>query len=179
MPDFEHLMKESAALLGGIYLYWGMIPEAVALFKESRKPNWTKAKPALPSRKDAQPTIRDVFTQTSNPYLEVIEELKKSFSDDTLFAVARDVLVKKYSWAVPTEEALKTIAKCAPIVEIGAGSGYWASLLRARGVAVTAYDANPMEKGGSVFTQTGESWTNVLQADESAVSKHSDCALLL
>eukprot|EP00271_Cylindrocystis_brebissonii_P019739 TRINITY_DN6186_c0_g1_i1.p1 TRINITY_DN6186_c0_g1~~TRINITY_DN6186_c0_g1_i1.p1 ORF type:complete len:542 (-),score=66.17 TRINITY_DN6186_c0_g1_i1:227-1852(-) len=56
-------------------------------------------------------------------------------------------LRRLYSWAVPTEEALAAIAAAAPngLVEMGAGTGYWAMLLRQRGVAVAAYDRRPMD----------------------------------
>jgi len=55
----------------------------------------------------------------------------------------RSDFVKRYAWAIPNEEALATIARYAPIVEIGAGTGYWAALLRSRGVEVRAYDRAP------------------------------------
>lgn len=34
-----------------------------------------------------------------------------------------------YSWAIPSNKAIEAIAKYAPIVEIGAAGGYWASLI--------------------------------------------------
>ena len=49
-------------------------------------------------------------------------------------------LRKFFSWAIPCEEALQTIKKYGPICEVGAGSGYWASLLADRGVDIEAYD---------------------------------------
>jgi hypothetical protein len=55
----------------------------------------------------------------------------------------RESLVKKYSWAIPTEEALEMLARFRPIVEIGAGTGYWAYELRKRGVTIEAYDQYP------------------------------------
>ena len=36
------------------------------------------------------------------------------------------------SFAVPSESALAAIAECGPIVEMGAGSGYWTALLQHR-----------------------------------------------
>jgi hypothetical protein len=53
--------------------------------------------------------------------------------------------VARYAFGVPTEEALAAIAAVSPrgVVEIGAGSGYWAALLRDRGVRVEAYDIAP------------------------------------
>jgi hypothetical protein len=41
---------------------------------------------------------------------------------------------------VPTEEALQCLVRYAPVVEIGAGTGYWARCLRERGADVLAYD---------------------------------------
>ena len=72
-------------------------------------------------------------------------------------------LRRLYSWGVPTSEALDCIeeavrsargggggggeggeaAASAGVVEVGAGTGYWASLLRRRGIPVTAYDLHP------------------------------------
>jgi hypothetical protein len=56
----------------------------------------------------------------------------------------RDKWTKRWSWAVPTVEALEVLADLAPLVEVGAGTGYWASLLRERGVDVQAFDTNPV-----------------------------------
>ena len=33
--------------------------------------------------------------------------------------------VKKYAWAIPGPKALEEIKKYSPIIEIGAGAGYW------------------------------------------------------
>lgn len=53
---------------------------------------------------------------------------------------ARTYLIRKYAFGVPGEEALACLAGHAPIVEMGAGIGYWARCLRERGVDVVAYD---------------------------------------
>ena len=70
---------------------------------------------------------------------------------------------KKYSWAVPSMEALDRIAALGPIIEIGAGTGYWAYLLRELGVDVKAFDVAPP---GAVNVKNGwhdgaETWTKV------------------
>lgn len=61
-----------------------------------------------------------------------------------------------FSWAVPSEAALQAItevAKAPGLVEVGAGTGYWASLLQARGVAVWPLDrALPGEAAAPAFT---------------------------
>lgn len=72
---------------------------------------------------------------------------------------------KKYSWAIPSMEALDRIAALGPVIEIGAGTGYWAYLLRALGVDVKAFDVAPP---GVVGVKNGwhdgaETWTKVCQ----------------
>ena len=52
----------------------------------------------------------------------------------------RDYLRHYFSYAIPSEDALIAISKLSPIIEIGAGSGYWAELLRTKGATVEAYD---------------------------------------
>ena len=52
-------------------------------------------------------------------------------------------LRRTISHAIPSAAALKALAKLGPIVEMGSGSGYWAAMLRERGVDVLAYDAEP------------------------------------
>ena len=46
-------------------------------------------------------------------------------SDDRHWDARKDA-VQQYAWAVPTEEALDVLSEHAPLVEVGAGSGYWA-----------------------------------------------------
>jgi hypothetical protein len=48
--------------------------------------------------------------------------------------------IEKYSWAIPDKRAIRIAASFGPLVEVGAGKGYWAMLLRAAGVNVLAYD---------------------------------------
>lgn len=67
----------------------------------------------------------------------IFKEVLKSGSD---FA-HRQELVRQYSWAIPSHEAIKWIVdRTKSIVEIGAGRGYWASLLHQAGAEVFAYD---------------------------------------
>ena len=44
--------------------------------------------------------------------------------------------IEHFSFAIPSEEALAAIAKLSPLVEIGAGTGFWAALLARRGVDI-------------------------------------------
>ena len=95
------------------------------------------------------------------------------------FAMAFEVrndACERYSFAVTGEEALDLIASYGPVVEIGAGTGYWAKMLRARDCDVIAYDK--MEDrwrhwfpGGTVDT--------VLVGDTDKAAAHADRTLLL
>lgn len=52
----------------------------------------------------------------------------------------RDRFIKQFGFAIPSEEALDACVALAPLLEVGAGSGYLTALLRARGVDVIPTD---------------------------------------
>jgi hypothetical protein len=56
-------------------------------------------------------------------------------------------LRRMYSWGIPTNEALDAVSNASPagVIEVGAGTGYWAMLLQNRGVDIIAYDRTPVE----------------------------------
>lgn len=88
---------------------------------------------------------------------------------------------RKFSWAIPTDAALQRIADLGPIVEIGAGTGYWTYLLREMGVDVKAYDVNPP---GEPNCQNGwhpnaAQWTPVIKGGPERAYWHEDRALFL
>jgi len=93
--------------------------------------------------------------ENENYYLQEFEELseKNSFKAEQWFGKRGD-LVEEYGWAIPNEEAIEHIADLSPIVEIGAGKGYWARLLREVGATVIAYDIEPPGE---------DAWTSVEQ----------------
>jgi hypothetical protein len=86
-----------------------------------------------------------------------------------------------YAWAVPCEETLAVLTAHAPIIEIGAGTGYWAKILRDRNVDVAAYDINPPEKGkkDNDFHADTLCWTTVAQGGPEAVEQHPNSTLFL
>eukprot|EP00978_Attheya_sp_CCMP212_P024337 scaffold76329_cov59-Attheya_sp.AAC.4 len=59
-----------------------------------------------------------------------------------LFEMEDEYAMDQYAWAIPDERALRICSEFAPLVEIGAGAGYWARLLRDKGVHVDAFDIN-------------------------------------
>lgn len=54
---------------------------------------------------------------------------------------ARDYATSHWAWAVPDEKAIQTLVEYSPIVEIGAGTGYWARLVAEAGADILAYDS--------------------------------------
>lgn len=109
-----------------------------------------------------------------NPYHDAFVTATTLSTDFGAFR-SRSKLVKMYAWAIPTEEAIEAIHKLKmPIVEIGAGSGYWAYCMRQLGIDVVAYDAEPYQN-----RYINGNWSEVLVGDEKAIRQHYDRALLL
>lgn len=116
---------------------------------------------------------------TSNPYLERFEafrRLPRPAVPDLSALQARHDMVVEFAWAVPNDAALTALAALSPLVEIGAGSGYWAALLRDRGATVHAYDVTVGAGNNWGHTKT---WTTVLVGDDAKIDEHQDCTLFL
>lgn len=91
-----------------------------------------------------------------NEYLKKFKELqdKSTFKGQQWFG-ERSRLVSEYSWSVPNEDVLTYLSEFDSIVEIGAGSGYWAHCVNSEGGNIEPYDIDPPE----------ETWTDVKQAN--------------
>jgi len=59
-----------------------------------------------------------------------------------MISKARDEFVRKYAWALPSDQAIELLRGLRPLVEMGAGTGYWASLI---GGDIICYDINVPE----------------------------------
>lgn len=103
-----------------------------------------------------------------NPYFDLHQSLEKSAPH--ALPEIRKKLVWAYSWAIPTREAIEVIASLSPLVELGAGTGYWAWLLRQVGADVIALDREPAQP---------PRWTEILQGDETSLEAHAGRALFL
>jgi hypothetical protein len=116
-----------------------------------------------------------------NPYFEevaggvTVGANRASWSEKPVEILERrDELVEEYSWGIPTHEAIKTIVEYGPIVEVGAGTGYWAWCIDQLGGVVAATDADPPESTyRRVATYDARRRVNAMVADE------LDAALLL
>ena len=90
-------------------------------------------------------------------------------------------LIVRYAFAIPTDAAIRALAKLSPIVEIGAGRGYWAHLLRVAGADVLAFDTYPLRYAESGWWRPGmgEPWTEVLRGGPERAGRYPDRTLLL
>ena len=118
----------------------------------------------------------------TNPYLTFFSSLPASFRrqpdhlSDSRELTHSDWLTFKhaiaahFAWAVPTTQAVDTIAKHARrVVEIGSGSGYWAWMMEQGGISVRAFDA----------VLPAFAWHTVEYADATITAEHPDRALFL
>ena len=94
---------------------------------------------------------------TENPYWEIVESSVFEFkgrrvvngghvNGSSRLGFAEFLLQATYSYAIPSPETLEWVAAfCGtrPIVELGAGRGYWAAQLTHVGLRVDAYDSDP------------------------------------
>jgi hypothetical protein len=93
--------------------------------------------------------------------------------------LVRDQVVHTYAWAVPSPEILHEIkfrANGRGIIEIGAGSGYWAKLLNSIGVDIVAYDLQPYKNH---WMHNDKKFYEVKRGDHTAIQEHKDRLLFL
>lgn len=94
------------------------------------------------------------------------------FSDEFLILKERDFLRQKYAYAIPNIEAIEVICSHSPIMEIGSGTGYWASLIDQEGGEIIATEIagkNPYFKDRKEDGYIG-SFYPVKLLDEQAIS---------
>lgn len=88
----------------------------------------------------------------------------------------RHHLVRRYSWSIPTDDEIFWLAEQVAgqrIVEVGAGTGYWAWLLYQAGVNVIAYDKTPVgTELNSYFAEDAKLFYPVLQGEGPDVAVH-------
>lgn len=129
--------------------------------------------PVLPASDDREPDAHAYIDRYRDVTLDELEVVKETFR-------------RRYSYAIPGRAALEAIAHNAPngVVELGAGNGYWAYLLRNYGVDVEAYDAYPVTGSSNPYwknwpTQDCRTWTAVIHGDESVLARSDASRSLL
>lgn len=95
----------------------------------------------------------------------------------------RDRCLAQYGYAIPNQEALDALVALSPVVEIGCGLGYWASLVNQMGGEVIPYDIKVNEKGFvQLYSSEGlfaPTFTKVFHGSHEAAELHSDKTLFL
>jgi hypothetical protein len=120
--------------------------------------------------------LRPDVAQGRNPYLEVYaqavadlgpkldtvfdEQTSAEDREETVFHLDYSAVLR-FAWCIPDERALQVFTHVGPVIEIGAGSGYWGALLRARNVEYKGYDV-AVDK---------HSWTNILEGGPRVLSE--------
>lgn len=94
---------------------------------------------------------------------------------------SREEAVRRYAFAVPDDAALTAIERWARngVVEIGAGSGYWAEQLHRRGVDVAAYDIAPAPSPDNQWYAGQHAWFPVQTGDQRMVADYPHRCLLI
>lgn len=92
---------------------------------------------------------------------------------------ARNVLCGRYSWAIPTEKAIKKIIQYGPLVEMGAGSGYWAKLIKLLGGKITCYDRFPPPNGFNVWHSEGIRYFRINKGNPEVLARYDKRTLFL
>ncbi len=123
---------------------------------------------------DAQP----LPALEGNPLLEAYEHAGGRGGAE---GADRDALIARYGFSVPTDEALRLVARFAAkgVVEVGAGSGYWARLLHEAGVDVVAYDLEPPPSPANRWFAGSPPWYPMDGADETVVEHHVERTLVM
>jgi hypothetical protein len=111
-----------------------------------------------------------------DPFDLAVRALTDSPDDDD----ARLAVAQRYAYVMPDAQSLAVLSTLGPIVELGAGTGYWASRLLANGVDVVAFDQAPPD--GEVpnrYHAPTATFTEIRRGDQSVVRDYSDRTLFL
>lgn len=128
-----------------------------------------------PFQRDELEKAKVFAGEGSNDYLDDFLEVQGRYSWTVSF-LARERLVKHYAWAVPTPAAINLLIRYSPLVEMGAGGGYWASLVQQKATpdTIIPYDIAP---GKNHWVD--KLWTEVVTGGPEVLKDHKDRALFL
>lgn len=117
----------------------------------------------------------------SKPVNPLLDAFYEALTTDADIDSTRAALITRYGFAIPTEEALDAIGRSSPagVVEIGAGTGYWAHALQQRGVDVAAYDIAPAPSPENQWFAGTPPWHPVHRDDHTVAGRHPDRTLLI
>lgn len=113
-----------------------------------------------------------------NPLFDAFDQAMSGVAD---VAETRRELIARYGFAIPTDQALEAIRRCSPagVVEVGAGTGYWAHALQHRGVDVAAFDVHPAPSPRNQWFAGTRPWHAVHHGDHRVAERFPDRTLLI
>jgi hypothetical protein len=99
-------------------------------------------------------------TESPNPYWDIVAPFVSEHEGRRMvnggnpegsarMAYAQMLLQAIYAYAIPSPETIEWVSAFAggrPVVELGAGRGYWAAQMARAGIKVEAYDSEPPDK---------------------------------
>ena len=89
-------------------------------------------------------------------------------------------LVQRFSYVFPERNLLEVVKRFSPLVELGAGTGYWAYLLNSIGADVIAYDLAPVDgPRPNRYHLEVRPWSVVHGGDAGVLAQHRSRSLFL
>lgn len=124
--------------------------------------------------------------QLENPYLDEFESMMPEWRVPPHFRkltmeryMARQRMVARYAWAIPTTDAIELLLRFTPLIEMGAGTGYWAWLVRQAGGDILAFDRYPPPDRRNRWHAGEPRWTEVLPGGPRRLTRHPGRTLML
>ncbi len=89
-------------------------------------------------------------------------------------------LAQRYAYVLPEPHLVAAVARQSPLVEVGAGTGYWSYLLQQHGADVIAYDHAPLH-GARINRYHFDAWPwfDVVESDAEVAARHPDRSLFV
>lgn len=147
-PADEQWLHQQRELLGALLLHVGLKQKGNWLAELHRRVTGLIAPEFLRVYCDREPTAEEYAAIHAETALALHPYRQRG-------SIVTCPLMLQYRWyvmspvehlvgfSIPSDEALRIISKYAPVVEVGAGTGYWSAALQERGVDVIAYDIEP------------------------------------
>ena len=168
-------MARSVEPLPGVHVHL-LNMDARAVTDLAREPLRRDLSPATSRIAEAQAYMRD------DQFSQSLEKIDNGCLPDSAVD-AEDALLtlaQRYAYVVPSDSTLAMLAALGPLVEIGAGTGYWAYRLRSIGVDIVAFDQAPLdgERTNRYHLRT-RPWIDVEQGDQTVLSGYADRGLFM
>jgi len=104
-------------------------------------------------------------------------EITQEYSSD--WVQKRWEAIEEYAFAIPSRKTIEILVEHDPLIEIGAGTGYWAHLIEQLGGDIIVVDNFSSGDDAKVTYSPEDTWTEVREGDETVVSEYPDRTLFL